>query len=232
MATVDVSSPEKFIEELEEIRTDFRKEYPFRTRDTRTKEQWAASKRKSHQGGDNNHTFVGEQYLNCPDKEMRRHMLGKLLDEGGQVAVGGKIPSHPTLSRWESYAVGLTPEEIDKLQSEDAPADQLIQRAWRINLCRTAHFSLSIGSSLVGEGENRIHTKELLEDVKEVAKRFREWGVKDLNRSLLNKSEHAGVDVDHAMLAEDAIKLHANTPELREQMRNTFIIRIQQTGGF
>ena len=42
----------------------------------------------------------------------RRKQLRKLVDEGGQTSVGGPMPSHPVLSKWQSYEFGVTDEEI------------------------------------------------------------------------------------------------------------------------
>ena len=61
----------------------------------------------------------GERYLSTTDKASRRMQLRKLVDEGGQDTVGGPQVSHPMLSRWESRAYGVTPEEVDALEKGD-----------------------------------------------------------------------------------------------------------------
>ena len=108
-------SPEAFVEELERIRTEFLDgASPWgrgRRRGKQTKEEIAAGKRKGHVGGDGNHRFEGERYLNAQDRTIRRKQLRKLVDEGGQISVGGPLPGHPTLSKWHSHEFGLTEEE-------------------------------------------------------------------------------------------------------------------------
>ena len=95
----DALTPGEFIEVLEQTRTEFLNgKSPYRGDNLtgRTKLEIAESKRKFHQGGDPNHRFEGERYLNTPNKEIRRKQLRKLIDEGGQTTVGGPMPSHPT----------------------------------------------------------------------------------------------------------------------------------------
>src|SRR5436305_10400314 len=86
-----------------------------------TIEAIAEQKRRGHRGGDGNHRFEGERYLNITDnKAARRFQLRKLVDEGGQDSVDGPLPSHPTLQKWHSVEFGLTDEEIHDLEMADA----------------------------------------------------------------------------------------------------------------
>ena len=71
-----------FLEELEGLRRNHLKGGLLRPRPHyKTKEETAESRRRYHQGGDNNHRFEGERYLNCTDKAIRRKQLRKLIDE-------------------------------------------------------------------------------------------------------------------------------------------------------
>ena len=121
---------DKFLEELEGIREMILHGEPFRPNlvPGATKEQYQERRRNFHSGGDINHRFEGERYLNVPEKSVRREQLRKLIDEGGQTTVGGKTPSHPTLARWESNELGLSDEEITRLEKEEPSADKLIKR--------------------------------------------------------------------------------------------------------
>src|SRR5579884_2794095 len=106
MAAREAKPGELFIEELEEIRSEWPHSGP-RT-GARTREDGAANRRRSLRGGSNNHTFTGEQYLNCPDKALRRIHLQKMMDEGGQTNFGGPIPCHIELAKWEANAYGVS----------------------------------------------------------------------------------------------------------------------------
>lgn len=219
-----------FIDELEELRREHRKEFPFRIRETRSPEEIARAKRRHHAGGDVNHRFEGERWLNCADTTTRRKQLRKLIDEGGEKTVGGPKVSHPMLSRWESEAVGVSQEEVTRLEHEDADPELFIQRGWWINLNRSSHFAVAIGSGLMAEGENRLHSAELIQGVEETKKKYIEWGIADPDKGLLNRLEHAGIDVEHADFNEAVIRQFVTTPELKEQMRRAFILRLQNQG--
>src|ERR1700726_2481157 len=122
-------SPDGFIEGLEHLRGEFRESYPYRVGEITSQDQLtglAQAKRRQHSGGDINHRFEGERYLNCTDKATRRFQLRKLVDEGGQQTVGGPQVSHPLLSRWESYGYGLEPEEVTELEKGDANPRELV----------------------------------------------------------------------------------------------------------
>jgi pyrroloquinoline quinone (PQQ) biosynthesis protein C len=224
---------DEFLDELERIRGGFLNGRAFRERTrARSKEAIAESKRRRHQGGDSNHRFEGERYLNCTDKSVRRMQLRKLVDEGGQTTVGGKMPSHPELARWESYEFGLTPEEVFCLEKEDPLPQRLIVDGWWVNLMRTSHWAVAIGSSLVGEGEKRIPEirKRLLEEIEILRREYTAMGIKDVERALAIRIEHAGVDVEHSEFGANVVRYHVNTPELKDQMRRAFILTIQGRG--
>ena len=227
-------SPDEFIEALETQRAEHRKRYPYRVREITSQEQIAAlaeAKRRQHAGGDINHRFEGERYLNCSDKATRRFQLRKLVDEGGQDTVGGPQVSHPLLSRWESYGYGLTPNEITELEKADANARELVARGWWISLMRESHFGVAIGSGMVAEGENKIHSPELLAAIDRDRKRFEAWGIPEVDRALMNRHEHAGIDIDHADFNENVVRRFVTAPELQDQMRRAFEIRLQMVSG-
>jgi len=227
-------SPDAFIQELEDVRADFRKQYPYRVREITSREQLATladGKRRQHAGGDINHRFEGERYLNCTDKATRRFQLRKLVDEGGQDTVGGPQVSHPLLSRWESYGYGLTPEEVTELEKSDANPRELVTRGWWIDLMRSSYFGVAIGSGCVAEGENKIHSAELLAAIERDRQRFKEWGIADADKALENRHEHAGIDIDHADFNEDIVRKFVTTPELQDEMRQAFRLRLQMVSG-
>ena len=227
----EVLSPKELVNSLEQIRQEHYKRFPYRVKTIESKEEFprlAAARLRSHSGGDINHRFEGERYLNCTDKSMRRKQLRKLVDEGGEVAVGGTKVSHPLLARWESYSFGLSPEQIDQAERADADPTVLIWHGWHVCRDRYYPFPISIGSGLVGEGENRLYADQQIRAIESDAERFREWGVPDVERALLNRKEHAGIDVEHAEFNERVIKQYCNTAKLQEQIRQVFILRLQQ----
>jgi pyrroloquinoline quinone (PQQ) biosynthesis protein C len=230
----DALAPDSFIAEIESLRNEHRKKYPYRVREISSRDQingLAEAKRRQHAGGDINHRFEGERYLNCSDKATRRFQLRKLVDEGGQDTVGGPQVSHPLLSRWESYGYGLTPEDITELEKSDANARELVARGWWISLMRDSHFAVAIGSGMVAEGENKIHSPELLAAIERDRTRFQEWGIADVDRALMNRHEHAGIDIDHADFNENVVRRFVTTPELQEEMKRAFAIRLQMVSG-
>jgi pyrroloquinoline quinone (PQQ) biosynthesis protein C len=233
-AREEALSPSAFIQELEGVRADFRKQYPYRVREITSKEQLATladGKRRQHAGGDINHRFEGERYLNCTDKATRRFQLRKLVDEGGQDTVGGSQVSHPLLSRWESYGYGLTPKEVTQLEQSDANARELVARGWWIGMMRDSYFGVAIGSGMVAEGENKIHSPELLAAIERDRARLKDWGVPDVDRALENRHEHAGIDIDHADFNENIVRQFVTAPELQDEMRRNFQIRLQMVAG-
>src|SRR5437588_676003 len=151
MAVADITRREalpadEFIKELEGYRHDFLKGKTLRARKTyKSKEEVVASKRRRHVGGSvHNHKFVAEKYLNCEDKELRRINLRKLVDECGQTSVGVGLPSHPTLARWGSYAFGLKDEEIERLEKEDLPPENMMWQATKVYLHRESPWPIAI----------------------------------------------------------------------------------------
>jgi pyrroloquinoline quinone (PQQ) biosynthesis protein C len=231
METRNLVPPSDFIEELEGLRREHRKEFPFR-QDARgkTKEEIAEARKKRHVGGSDNHKFEGEKYLNCPIKSVRRMQLRKLVDEGGVMTFGGKVPSHAMLDRLGTIEFGLTQEEILRLEKDDAPPDKLIVRGWWVNHCRTSHWAVAIGSGMVVEGEKKVNPKKELEELEEMRKEYEAMGIKNVAHALWFDAEHAGVDVDHANFNERVIKQYVSTPELQEEMRKAFILRLQNQG--
>ncbi|HEX9880502.1 MAG TPA: hypothetical protein VGB25_09940 [Candidatus Binatia bacterium] len=224
---------DEFLEELEGLRRQHLKGGLLRPRrHYNSKEEIAAARRKYHLGGDNNHRFEGERYLNCTDKAVRRQQLRKLIDEGGETTVGGKMPSHPILARWESHEVGLTDNDINELEISDANPETLIVWGWRVNLHRTGHWAVAIGSSLVGEGEKRIPgiRERLLSDIEAMKENYAALGVKNVERALAFHIEHADVDIDHAEFGADVVRKHVNTPQLQEQMRKAFVLTLHMKG--
>jgi pyrroloquinoline quinone (PQQ) biosynthesis protein C len=229
-----VLNPDELIDACEQIRTDYSKPFPFKAREILSQDEFpklAAGKRRAFSGGDINHRFEGERYINTTDKASRRMQLRKLVDEGGEVSVGGEKVAHPLLSRWEAYAFGVSDDEINELEKGDADPVILISRGWRIASCRHSHFSVSIGSGMVGEGGTKMHSAELIEAIERDRKRFQEWGVEDVDKALLNRFEHAGIDIDHANFNEDIVRKFCTTPELQDQMLQTFELRFQMGAG-
>jgi len=236
---VDVRTEEalpasEFLEELERLRDEHLGRTLYRPQSHHsTKEEVADAKRRRHVGnGNQNHKFVGEKYLNCPDKEIRRLHLRKLIDEGGQTTVGVGLPSHPTLMRWESKAFGVSDDEIDQLEKEDLPTDLFLWQGWRTGAHRTDHWAVAIGCSLVGEGEKLKPEgqRKLQEEIAQLKREYAAMGIEDVERALANTIEHASVDVHHAKLAAKTINEHITTPELQEQMRKAYILTLHMKG--
>lgn len=228
-------SPGEFIELLEQTRTEFLGgESPFRsdTIGNKTFEEIAEGKRKFHVGGDPNHRFEGERYLNTENKEIRRKQLRKLVDEGGQTTVGGPMPSHPTLARWHSNEFSVSNEEIDELEKQDADPVTLVKEGFWFDLQRSSHWAVALSSALVGEGSKRLpgsveHFEKLIESAREEYKRL---GVKDIDRAVQLMIEHApfGADMEHARFGEEVIRAAVDTPELQEASRKAFILTMQR----
>ena len=226
-------TPEKLLAELEAYRRDFRQNVrPYKVRDDRTMEQMADARRKDNAGGDYNHQFEGERYLNATHKATRRKQLHKLVEEGGEDSVGGEKVSHRLLARWESYGVGLTQEEVDWLETQDADPEVELKKMWWIGIHRDRHFAVGIGAGIVVEGENSHYAKEQMEALEQLKAKLAEWGVEDVDRAVLNKAEHAGVDEDHAAFNAEVVRKFVLTPELQEELRQAFILRLQSRGGF
>jgi pyrroloquinoline quinone (PQQ) biosynthesis protein C len=229
-----VLNPDGIISACEDLRTEYAKTYPFKAREILSQDEFprlAAGKRRAFAGGDINHRFEGERYINNTDKAARRKQLRKLVDEGGENSVGGEKVAHPLLSRWESYAFGVSDPEIDELEKQDAEPGQLVARGWWIAMNRHSHFSVAIGSGMVAEGGTKMHSAELLDAIERDRKRFQEWGVQDIDRALMNRFEHAGIDIDHANFNEDVVREFCTTADNQEQMLQVFELRLQMTSG-
>jgi pyrroloquinoline quinone (PQQ) biosynthesis protein C len=228
-------SPGEYIELLEQTRAEILEGKSVWSRgrvDTQTKESIAENKRKSHLGGDGNHRFEGERYLHIDDKEVRRKQLRKLVDEGGQTTVGGPWPSHPELSRWHSVEFGLTYEEIDQLEKEDAPAETLVKLGWWYDLNRDSPWPVALASALPGEGAKRLPGahEHFTKQIAETRVEYEKMGIKDIDRAVRLMIEHApfGADAEHARFAEDVIREHVDTPELQEESRKAFILTMHR----
>ena len=232
MATiVGAKSGANLVEELDVLRAEYRKVYPYRPRQFKSREEGADRMRRSLKGGTFTHSFAGEQYLNCPVKQVRRKQLQKLIDEGGQVHFGGPVVSHPTLARWEAEGYGLTPEEIARLERADYEPAELIHRGWRISVCRNSHFSVALGTSYVGEGETFLHAKARQAEGQEIKRQFEAWGVADAEKAAANAIVHAEADEDHGEFNQRVIREYCDTPELQAEMRRVFELRIHSWMG-
>lgn len=223
---------DEFLDELEAIRATYMSGELLRPpKRYASLEEAAEAKRRRHLGGGGqNHKFVGEKYLRCEDKEIRRELLRKLVDEGGQQSCGVGLPSHPTLMRWNSNALGISDEEVHALEKEDPGIQFLLFNGWKIAIHRESHWAVTIGTSLVGEGEKVVpeRAQALQDEIEELRRDYQSWGVKDLGRALANAIEHAGVDVEHANLSAKPVRKYITTPELKDDMRRHYILTLQQ----
>jgi hypothetical protein len=225
-------SPDELMDGLEEIRAEYGGRLRPRTK-ADTIEAIAEQKRRGHVGGDGNHRFEGERYLNINDnKEARRFQLRKLVDEGGQDSVGGPMPSHPTLQKWHSVEFGLTDEEIHDLEMQDFRPEQLTYFGWYYWMHRTEPWPVLLGSALVGEGEKRLpEVREAqIRALDEARELYEQLGIKNIDRAMQNQLEHSpiGADDDHVVFGENMTREFVNTPELQEQLRKVFILRLHQ----
>jgi hypothetical protein len=96
---------------------------------------------------------------------------------------------------------------------------------------RSSYFGVAIGSGMVAEGENKIHSDELIAAVERDRARFCEWRIPDVDNALMNRLEHAGVDIDHAEFNEEVVRKFVTTPELQDEMRRAFRLRLQMVAG-
>jgi len=227
---------DEFLDELEGYRRERLggKLLRERPRKQRTLQEMADEKRERYKGGDPNIPRNGDRYVMCPDKGVRKMQLRKIVDEAGQNAVDPDLlPSHGELNRWEAYEFGVTPEEVQRLLKEDPSPEQLILNGWWLNLHRTSHWAVSFGSALVGEGEKRIPgiREKLLQEIDELREEYAELGVKNVERALAEKIEHAGVDLEHAEMGANVVRQHVNTPELQDEMRQVFKLVLQGRGS-
>src|SRR4051794_21528928 len=231
----DPLSGDELMDALEDVRATFPGGVrPERNKGQKTIESIAAQKRRSHRGGDGNHRFEGERYLNIADnKEARRFQLRKLVDEGGQDSVGGPLPSHPTLQKWHSVEFGLTDEEIHALEMADATPEQLTYFGWYYWMHRNEPWPVLLGSAMVGEGEKRLPEvrERQIRDLDDTRELYQELGIKHIDRAMQNQIEHSpiGADDDHVVFGENMTKQHVNTPQLQEALRKVFILRLHGT---
>ena len=227
---------DEFLDELEDIRQDFLHGGLLRPNARyKSKEDAISANLRSHQGiVGGNHKFVGEKYINATDKELRRRQLRKLVDEGGQTTVTPSgLPSHPTLAIWTALELGVTMQEIEEQQKLDPTPTALIARGWQTGSHRVYDWTVSTGCSLVAEGEPFVPALQDLrqEQIREMRTQFKEWGVKDLDKALMNAIEHAGVDIDHATISADAVRLFCDTPEKKDSMREAYMLSLQFHSG-
>ena len=228
MVATAPKSGEAFIRELTQIRQEFQPSAP-PSRGTPTREAGTAKMRRALRGGFYNHTFIGEQYLNCPDKTVRRKQLQKVMDEGGQIHFGGPVVSHITLAKWEGNAYGVTDDEIERLSLEDIDAEMLVYQGWRTAVCRHEHFTTAIGTSYVGEGGTYLRVvkepEQVAKEMDELRERFVSWGVEDLDKAMANALEHNVADEDHGQFSETVLREDCNTPELQDRFRFNYLLR-------
>jgi pyrroloquinoline quinone (PQQ) biosynthesis protein C len=230
----DLLDGDELFEALEEIRASYGGRLR-RGQTSRTVETIAESKRRGHRGGDGNHRFEGERYLNIDNdnKEARRFQLRKLIDEGGQDSVGGPLPSHPTLQRWHSYEFGLSEDEVHDLEMEDMAPAQITYLGWYYWMHRTEPWPVLLGSAMVGEGEKRLPEvrDRMIRELDEARALYKELGIKDIERAMVNQVEHSpiGADDEHVVFGERMTREHVNTPELQDALRKVFILRLHQT---
>jgi hypothetical protein len=229
----ELLSPDELMDGLEEIRAEYGGRLRPRSK-ADTIEKIAEQKRRGHRGGDGNHRFEGERYLNIDDnKEARRFQLRKLVDEGGQDSVGGPMPSHPTLQKWHSIEFGLTDEEIHQLEMEDFSPEQLVYFGWYYWMHRNEEWPVLLGSALVGEGEKRLpEVREAqIRALDEARELYESLGIKNVDRALANQLEHSpiGADDEHVVFGENMTRTYVNNPELQEALRKVFILRLHQT---
>jgi pyrroloquinoline quinone (PQQ) biosynthesis protein C len=225
----------EFIELMEQTRSEFLEgKSPFRGDNItgRSVEQIADSKRKFHTGGDPNHRFEWERYLNTTHREIRRKQLRKLVDEGGQDTVGGPMASHPHLARWHSNEFGISNDEIDQLEMKDADPETLVKEGWWFDVNRSSPWPVAIASCMVGEGSKRLPgSVEHYENVVATARReFAKLGIKNIDRAVQLIIEHApfGADMEHARFGEEVIRTAVNTTELQEGSLKAFILTMQR----
>ena len=236
MAATEPKAGNAFIDELEEIRAGWQQRGSRPRSGPQTREEGETVRRRSLHGGViNNHAFIGEQYLNCDNKAVRRKQLQKIMDEGGQSNFGGPIPSHPMLAKWEAIAYGLTEDEINQLEQEDLTAEALITLGWRISETRYSPWPISIGTSYVGEGGTFLRAvkepEKVAAELKELRDKFASWGVEDLDKATANAVVHSEADEDHGSFVQNTIRDFCNTPELQEKMREAFILRYYARSG-
>ncbi len=229
-------SGEDFLDELEGYRRERLggKLLRERTRQKRTLAELADDKRARYKGGDPNIPRNGDRYIICPVKAIRKMQLRKLIDEAGQNAVDPDLlPSHGELNRWEAYEFGVTPEEVQRLIKEDPSPEQLVLNGWWLDLHRNSHWSVAYGSALVGEGEKRIPgiREKLLQEIDDLREEYADLGVKNVERALAEKIEHAGVDIEHSEMAANVVRHYVNTPELQDDMRRVFKLTLQGRGS-
>lgn len=229
MATTETGGD--FVEELDRVRKEFNGGQPQGRRQlAKTLPELQAARRRGHRGGDFIVKRNAERYLNCPIKSVRRFQIRKIVDEAGQDIFGGPMPSHEMLARWESEELGLTPEEMDQLQYEDPNPQGLIFSGWWLHCHREGHWAVAMGTAYAGEGLKIIEDERarLLQAIEEKQELYQQLGVRDVERALVRDVEHSGVDIDHAQFDAEVIRHYVTEPEVKEEMKRAFILRLSQ----
>ncbi len=222
---------EAFLDELEEIRQDVLDGNPLRDhRPVGDKAAVAAARRRAHRGGGDATNTERERYLKCPVPEVRRKQLRKTIDEAGEDIFGGKWPAHTKLDHWASHEFGITDQEIQQLAKEDPSPERIVLNGWWEHLLRNEAWPLGIGAGLVSEGEKLIPSsrEQRLKQMDEARDAYTAMGIENVDRVMMRDVLHADVDLDHATFDAEVIRDFCDTPELQEEMRKAFILRIQQ----
>lgn len=230
MANATTETPD-FVEHLDQVRFEFNGGQPQeRRRLAKTLPELQASRRRSHRGGDFIVKRNAERYLNCPIKSERRFQIRKIVDEAGQDIFGGPMPNHEELARWESEELGVTREEMEQLRYEDPTPESLIFSGWWLNCHREGHWAVAMGTAYAGEGLKIIEDERarLLQAIEEKRELYQELGVRDVERALVRDVEHSGVDIDHAEFDAHIIRTYVTDPEVKEEMKQAFILRLSQ----
>lgn len=227
-------SSEDFRARLERLRSEFTKGEVFRVPVRGlTREQLAESKRRRYRGGFHNHRFDGERYLNCPVKEIRREYLATLVDEGGHDVVGGSVPSHNELDRWEAHELGLTSEEIEQLYKQDTEPESMVLSGWWIWMHRTSPWPVATGAGLVGEGEKNVPgvQEKLLREIDEVKEDYAALGIENVERAVALRVEHAAADMKHGSFSGRIVRDFVTTPEVQDAFRRAFLLNLYGRGS-
>lgn len=169
-----------------------------------------------------------ERYLRCPVPEVRRKQLRKAIDEAGEDLFGGKWPGHTILDYWTSNEFGIPDEEIHQLAKEDPSPQSIVTGGFMAHLLREEPWPFGIGSGLVGEGEklNPRARELLLRQLDETREAYMAIGIANIERAMARDVLHADVDIEHATFNAEVIRDYCDTPELQEEFRKAFTLRI------
>jgi hypothetical protein len=136
------------------------------------------------------------------------------------------------LARWHSKEFGLTDEEIDALEMEDADPVTLVKEGWWFDVNRSSPWPVAVATCMVGEGSKRLpgsveHYEKVVESAR---KEYARLGVKSVDRAVQLLIEHApfGADMEHARFGEEVCRQFLTTAELQEQALKGFILTMQR----